>query len=90
MDFKGHEDKGYHEVHQMLGLHLKKLSMVCNELWTKNAFAHVVWKLSGFLRFLVDTNITDAIKKYLLIENIFFHVLKKYDKEFTRGKQSFF
>ena len=70
---------------------MKKKPIEFDKLWVSNAFAHVVWKLSGFCRFLIgDSSEIQTIKRYLSPQNILFHVQKKFDKEFTRGKQSFF
>ena len=53
--------------------------------WTQNAFAKVVWKLYSYARFVDDFK-----QKIVSVQNVVYHVMKAYHKEFVKGKQSFF
>ena len=59
--------------------------------WTSNAYGHVVWKLACYSRYL-NPNFTfsEQIAKYLSPQNVLYHIMKRYNKEFVQGKQSFF
>jgi hypothetical protein len=50
--------------------------------WAMNAFSHTVWKLAGF-----QSRLNHEI---LNIENIIYGMIKRYHREFSRGKRSFF
>ena len=47
-----------------------------------NALAHTVWKLNAYQ--------TIVNKELVNLENIVYHVLKRYTKEFVRAKRSYF
>ena len=51
--------------------------------WLQNAYAHSVWKLYSFSRFLPSHRITS-------VQSVLYTIMKKYHKEFMLGKQSFF
>ena len=51
--------------------------------WTLNAFAHIVWKLNSH-QFLHPQ------RDLMSLENILYHLAKRYRREFIEGKRSFF
>ena len=81
---------GSKEFHKIIEENLKKskskLPAQFDFEWTQNAFNHSVWKLAGCARFLNKKTCT----KYLSPQNIVYQIMKKYNKEFSDGKQSFF
>lgn len=58
--------------------------------WIDNAYQHVVWKLSSYSRIVhLDCSAESAIQ-LLNPSQIIYEMNKKYNKEFIKGKQSFF
>ena len=66
-------------------MHTIKAPKEFDAIWVENAFQHVIWKLSTLRH--AEPNMRSM---YLSAQNIVYHVMKKYNKEFVQGKQSFF
>ena len=54
-------------------------------LWTQNAVAHLLWKLSAYGKALHGDDM-----KFVTTANLLHHILLSYDREFEEGLRSFF